>query len=60
MMSKIEALLADQALPWAYADSIAKQMFGIERCSWVREPEQLKAIIAALYRRNKKARGNQS
>lgn len=54
MMRKVEALLADMALPWAYADGIAKQMFGIERCAWIRKESQLKALIAALHNRQKK------
>lgn len=54
MMTKVEALLADMQLPWAYADGIAKQMFGIERCAWIRKESQLKALIAALYNRQKK------
>lgn len=54
MITKIEALLADMALPWSYADAIAQQMFGIERCSWVRQEKQLKAIIAALHNRQRK------
>lgn len=54
MITKIEALLADMNLPWAYADGIAKQMFGIERCTFVRQPKQLKAIIAALHSRQQK------
>lgn len=49
MITKIGALLADMQLPWSYADGIAKQMFGIQRCAWVRSPKQLKAIIAALH-----------
>lgn len=56
MMKKVEALLTDQQLPWSYADGIAKQMFGIDRCSWLTGPEQVKAIIAALYARQKKQR----
>lgn len=49
MITKIGALLADMQLPWSYADGIARQMFGIQRCAWVRKPEQLEAIIAALH-----------
>lgn len=55
MITKIEALLAEQNLPWSYADGIANKMFGIQKCTWLREPKQLKAIIAALY--NKQKRG---
>lgn len=54
MMTKVQALLADQNLPWSYADGIAKQMYGIDRCSWLTDPEQVKAIVAALYARQKK------
>jgi phage gp16-like protein len=49
MITKVEALLADMGLAWAYADSIADKMFGIKKCAWVRQPSQLKAIIAALH-----------
>lgn len=48
MITKIEALLADMKLPWAYADAIAKRQCGIERCAWVRKEPQLRAIITAL------------
>lgn len=48
-ITKIEALLADMALPWSYADAIANQMFGIQRCAWLRDRKQLAAIIASLY-----------
>lgn len=48
MITKIEAQLADMKLTWSYADSIAKRMFGVEKVAWVRKPEQLKALIAAL------------
>jgi phage gp16-like protein len=48
MITKIEAQLADMKLSWSYADGIARQMFGIQKCAWIREPEQLQALIAAL------------
>lgn len=48
MITKIEALLADMALPWSYADAIAKQQTGIAKITWVRQDAQLRAIIAAL------------
>lgn len=54
MITKIEALLSSMQLPWAYADGIVKRMYGIERCAWVREPAQLKAVIAALHNLQKK------
>ena len=48
-ITKIEALLADLQLPWSYADAIAKRMFGIERCAWLKKPQHYKALIAALH-----------
>lgn len=47
-ITKVEALLADLKLPWSYADSIAKQMFQIERCAWLKTRKQFEGIIAAL------------
>ena len=46
---KIEAQLASMGLDWAYADGIARQMFRIQRVAWIRRPDQLDAIIAALH-----------
>lgn len=48
-ITKIEALLADMRLPWAYADALARQMFKVDRVSWLKLPKQLDAIIAALH-----------
>lgn len=48
MLQKVEALLVELSAPWSYADAIARQQFGIERVAWLKKPEQLKAIIAAL------------
>lgn len=47
MLRKIEALLADSKLPWAYADGISKRMFKVERVAFC-APEQLRKIIQAL------------
>jgi len=48
-LQKIEALLAELKAPWAYADAIARQQYGIERVAWLKTPEQFKAMIAALH-----------
>lgn len=53
LIAKVEAQLADMQLPWSYADGIAKQMYGIERVRFC-STQQIKAIIAALYNRQKK------
>lgn len=49
MLQKIEALLAELKAPWSYADAIAKRQFGIQRVAWLKEPSQLRALIAALH-----------
>ena len=54
MITKIEAQLASMGLPWSYADAMAKQMFGIERCAWVQKPQKLKALISALHNEQEK------
>lgn len=51
---KIEAQLASMGLDWAYADGMARQMFRIQRVAWVRRPDQLDAIIAALHNEQSK------
>ncbi|ROO28232.1 gp16 family protein [Salinisphaera orenii] len=54
MLRKIEALLTDQGLPWSYADAIAQQMFSVERLAWLRDEQQLRAVIAALDKRRRR------
>jgi phage gp16-like protein len=49
MITKIGAQLADMKLPWAYAEAIAKRMYGIERIAWITKEDQLKGLIAALH-----------
>lgn len=49
LITKIEAQLANMGLAWAYADAIARQQHGVEKVAWVRHPEQLRAIVAALH-----------
>ena len=60
MLQKIEALLADMQLPWAYAEKIAENITGgkkpeaIKRLAWVRETKHLVGIVAALHGEKKK------
>ncbi len=56
-LTKIEAQLSEMSLPWAYADSIAKHMFNIERVAWLRQQEHRDAIIAALHVEQEKLNG---
>lgn len=55
MLLKIEALLADQHLPWSYAQGIARQMFR-RPLQWLQDGE-LRAVVAALYRRHQGSGG---
>jgi len=47
-LAKVEALLTDMGLSWTYADGIAKRIAGVAKVAWVRSPDRLRAIIAAL------------
>lgn len=59
LLAKIEALLADMGLPWAYADKIAEHITGgkkpeaIKRLAWV-PAAALKGVIAQLDKQHKK------
>jgi hypothetical protein len=59
-LQKIEALLADMELPWAYAEKIAENITGgnkpeaIKRLEWVKQQKHLVGIIAALHAEKKK------
>lgn len=57
-LKKIEALLADQGLPWPYADAIAKRQTGRDRCTFL-DNEQLAGVITALVNRGKKHGGRE-
>ncbi len=47
LLSKIEAQLAEADRPWAYANAMAKRMFGVDLVQWC-HPDQLRRIVAAL------------
>ena len=46
-LRKIEALLADNKLPWSYADAICKRMYQKDRLTFC-DSTQLSAVITAL------------
>lgn len=48
MLTRIEQLLTQLQLPWAYADAIAQRFYKIERCAWLKTYPQLQGVIAAL------------
>ncbi|MDX8389171.1 MAG: regulatory protein GemA [Mariprofundaceae bacterium] len=45
--NKLEALLADNKLPWSYADAMAKRMFKVDKIIWL-SATQLHKLVAAL------------
>lgn len=59
LLSKIGAILADLKLPWAYADGIAKKMFGVDRVRWL-YPDQLYKVTVSLIYFQKRKKGNDS
>ncbi|QHP82373.1 regulatory protein GemA [Pectobacterium odoriferum] len=57
VLSKIEALLADAGRPWQYAETMAKNMFGVRYVDWL-DIQQLTKLMQALIidaKRRKKA-----
>lgn len=50
MLAKIEALLADSGLSWAYAEGIASRMYGQKVIEWL-DDEQLNSVMIALIQR---------
>jgi phage gp16-like protein len=49
LITKIEGQLSAMKLPWSYADAIGMQQTGVAKVAWIREPAQLRSIIAALH-----------
>jgi phage gp16-like protein len=47
MIRKIEAMLTERALPWGYADAIARRMFGVEKLLWC-DAEKTYKVLQAL------------
>ncbi|EHQ1784534.1 regulatory protein GemA [Salmonella enterica subsp. enterica serovar Oranienburg] len=53
MLAKIEALLAEGGLSWAYAEGIASRMYGQKVIEWL-DDEQLHSVMVALIQRARK------
>ena len=47
MIAKVEALLLDNGLTWAYAHGMAKRMFGVDQVHWLSD-DKLHKLVAAL------------
>ncbi|MBN3045301.1 regulatory protein GemA [Pectobacterium brasiliense] len=57
VLSKVEALLVDAGRPWQYAETMAKNMFGVRYVDWL-DIQQLTKLMQALIidaKRRKKA-----
>lgn len=54
MLSKIGAILADQNMPWSYADRVAKKMFGVDRLRWCTPQQTWKVLQALIIYQNRK------
>jgi phage gp16-like protein len=54
LLSKIGAILADQKISWAYADGMAKKMFGVDRVRWLHPDQLSKVAVALIYHQKRK------
>ena len=56
MIDKVSAMLSQSMRPWAYADGVAKRMFGVQKVDWL-DHEQLRRLVTALeYDRRRRER----
>lgn len=56
LLRKLEAYLAEGQKPWAYADSMARRMFGIERVAWCNSRQLMKIVQALEYHARRRAK----
>ena len=54
LVGKIEALLAEQKLPWSYADGIVRRMFSPVKTVQFCDEQQLRAVITALVKQSRR------
>ena len=47
IMRKLEAILLDLGLPWAYVDSIAHKRFGVDTVQWL-DPDDLRRVLQMM------------
>lgn len=58
-MSKIEAIILDMDLSWAYVDSIAKSRFKIDRAQWL-EADELRKLLKMMIIHQKRQQKKQA
>lgn len=58
MIGKLEAMVSELDLSWAYVDGMSKRMFHVDRAQWC-TAEQLHKLVAALsfHQRRKRKQG---
>jgi len=60
IMAKLEAILLDMDLPWAYVDSIAQKRFGVDTVQWL-DATALHAVLKMMiYHQNRKRKERKS
>lgn len=58
MVDKIGAILADNKLPWSYADAIAQKRFKVQVVEWLR-PNDLEKVMQMLIISNRRHGGEE-
>jgi len=53
VMKKIEAILLDMDLNWAYVDSMAKKRFGVDAAQWLEGGPLFKLLQMMIYHHNR-------
>ena len=54
LMAKLEAILLDLGLPWAYVDGIAQKRFGVDTAQWLEADDLHKVLKMMIYHQNRK------
>ena len=54
-MAKLEAIILDMDLSWAYVDSIANSRFKVDRAQWL-EPDELRKLLQMMIIHQKRRR----
>lgn len=53
-IAKIGYLLTDMQLSWAYADGMARKMFGVDFVRWLKPGQLQKIMVALIYHKKRK------
>lgn len=53
VMAKLEAILLDMDLPWAYVDGIARKRFGVDTVQWLDAEDLYKVLKMMIYHKQR-------